>query len=1224
MKKSVLAAVVTFWVLCGMFVPAANGQAVFGSILGTVTDPSGAAVANAKVTVLDQRKGTAEHTTTNDSGNYSVTHLIPDIYTVQIEATGFKRLEFKDVTVLVDNSSKVDGQFQVGSTSEQVEVTAETPQLKTDRADVAIEYDEKMVENLPNLNRNFTNLELSSPGTQKLAWGHAATENPQGSQQIFVQGQHFSGTAYELDGTDNQDPILGIIVVNPNLDAVTETKFSVQGYDAEFGKAVAGIITAQTKSGSNQIHGSGFFFDRNDGFQARDPFTQQGKLPTSSWKQYGGAVGGPIIKNRLFFFGDFQATRQTNGITNQLTIPTALVQSTCNPATPPASGYCDLSEYLSAGIQGGGQAYDPSTGTTTGNGGTRTPFGPQVAAGCSNNCIPIGEISPQAGKILALFPKPQISGVHNNFLGSGSGPFSQNSFDTRIDYTLSPTLNVFGRYSLDYFKLSGTGTLGALGGPGSGLLGLSGSSITHNYSLATGFTKTLNPTLITDFRFGWFQYNPQTKKPDGGTPMNDFGIGSAPGGNLANTSDPKTAGLGAFQLGADSSTGNGGAPTNGGNGSVISSFGDGLGVARCNCPLTEKEDQFQFVNNWTKTKGNHIFKAGADIRYARNLRIPSDNNRTGEYNFSPEETSSGDSQAGGLDLASFLLGEVSGLARYVTNPALTNINNAAERQKRLFFYGQDSYRATTKLTLSYGLRWEIYTPESVLAKDYGGFANIVDNGGTGVIRVAGEGGYGLNGNVKNTLHAFAPRLGIAYQVTPKTVVRMGYGRSYDMGVFGSNFGHTVTQNLPVLVKQSIDASSNPLTPGANPNIIPLFTLAQGPIAPVFPAIPANGQITFKSLGGQDGGVHIRPIKQILPTLDAWNVTVQRQVTNTISAEVAYVANKGSHGFSGDGPNYDVNPLSMFGYNTIDPATGKDYTPSTRRPLCHEITTGANAGTCAGIPDDLGNYYGNDASSNYNSFYVKVDKRFNRGLQFISHFTYARANAYNGSLYATDHPIAYGPNDFVRRRVWVFTPLYELPFGKGKPFLGNASRGIDYLVGGWQISNNTNWSSGLPWTPTFGGDPNAVTPTNCGSEEDVGICRPNRGTGSFHVGAGSFNPITHQVPYFTPIPVIESNSTGPFVDPGKGHLGNVGYNSFRGPGGFYSDLSVVKNIPFGERFKGQFRMDAFNVFNHPVYAFSGNNGANACIDCQGGTNGQITDLESGTTMRALQFALRFSF
>jgi len=1228
MKRSALAAVSALTLLCGLWTTTASAQAVYGSILGTITDPSSAAVANAKVTVTDQRKGTSETTTTNDSGNYSVTHLIPDVYTVRIEGAGFKSIETKDVTVSADSGTNVNGQFQVGSATEQVEVTAETPQLKTDRADVSIEFDSRMVENLPILNRNFTSLELASPGTQKLSWGHAATENPQGSQQIFVQGQHFSGTGYELDGTDNQDPILGIIVINPNLDAVTETKFSTQGYDAEFGKAIAGIVTAQTKSGSNDIHGSGFWFRRTDATQAKDPFTQwdaipslgvkASPIPSGRWQQFGGSVGGPIIKNKLFFFGDYQATRQSNGVTNQLTVPTARVVSTCNPLTNGTSatpGFCDLSDYTSAaaGIVGGGQAYDPSTGTTTGNGGARTAFGP--GGNCTANCIPItrlelpdGSPSP-AAKILALFPAPTTSGVLNNFLASGPGPFKQDSFDTRIDYTASSTVNVFGRFSLDYFKLSGKGVFGPLEGPGSGLLGLSGSSITHNYSLATGFTKTISSTLLTDFRFGWFKYNPQTQKPDGGAPMTAFGIPNA------NTSDPKTAGLGSFLLGADPVTGESGTVNlGGGQGLSVSSFGDGLGVGRCNCPLTEREDQFQFVNNWTKTKGNHIIKFGADIRYARNLRIPSDNNRTGEYNFSPEETSN--QGAGGLDLASFLLGDVSSLSRYVTNPALTSINNAAERQKRLFFYGQDTYRFTPKLTLSYGLRWEIYTPESVLAKDYGGFANIVDNNGTGAIRVAGEGKYGLNGNIENTLHAFAPRFGIAYQFTPKTVVRMGYGRSYDMGVFGSNFGHTVTQNLPVLVKQNVDASNAVANSTASANYIPVFTLEQGPIAAPFPAIPSNGQITFPSLdqaglGFLVTGAHIRPIKQVLPTLDAWNLTVQRQVTNTISAEVAYVGNKGSHGFVGDGPNYDANQKSMFLFGVHDPLNPNPtggYPDSVRRPLCDPVLA---TDTCLRIGDSLGNYYGNDASTSYNAFEAKVDKRFSQGLQFIAHYTFSRSRAYNNTYYPDTPSFAYGPNDFTRNHVFVVTTVYELPFGKGKTYLGNSGRGMDYVVGGWQLSNTTNWSSGLPWTPTT---------NECGPEQDVGICRPNKGSGSFPTGPGSFDGATHTVQFFKPLPSLG----GPFTDAGSGNLGNVGYNSMRGPSGFYSDLSVVKNIPITERVKGQFRMDAFNVFNHPVYAFSGNNGANGCIDCQGGNNGKITDIEGGTTMRELQFALRLTF
>src|SRR6266478_4587514 len=286
------------------------GQAVYGSIIGTITDPQGAAVANAKVTVLDQRKGTSDTTTTNDSGNYSVTHLIPDVYTVRVESPGFKASEQKDVIVSADAAANVPLQFQVGGTSETVEVTAEAPQLKTDRADIATEFNAKQVQDIPNLNRNFTSLQLMAPGSQLMGWGHAATENPQQSQQIVTQGQHFSGTAFELDGTDNQDPILGIIVVNPNLDAVTEAKVALQNYDAEFGKAVSSVVTAQTKSGSNEIHGSGFLFRRSDAQLARNPFNQGPNqadpvthrlIPSSRWVQFGGTVGGAIIKDKLFY-----------------------------------------------------------------------------------------------------------------------------------------------------------------------------------------------------------------------------------------------------------------------------------------------------------------------------------------------------------------------------------------------------------------------------------------------------------------------------------------------------------------------------------------------------------------------------------------------------------------------------------------------------------------------------------------------------------------------------------------------------------------------------------------------------------------------------------------------------------------------------------------------------------------------------------------------------------
>jgi hypothetical protein len=237
------------------------------------------------------------------------------------------------------------------------------------------------------------------------------------------------------------------------------------------------------------------------------------------------------------------------------------------------------------------------------------------------------------------------------------------------------------------------------------------------------------------------------------------------------------------------------------------------------------------------------------------------------------------------------------------------------------------------------------------------------------------------------------------------------------------------------------------------------------------------------------------------------------------------------------------------------------------------------------------------------------------LQFLAHYTFSRAYNHDSNYYAIDHKISWGPVDFNRNHVFVVNTVYELPFGKGKTYMGDVSRGLDYLVGGWQITNTTNWSSGLPWTPSFSG---------CNSEQDVGICRPNKGSGDFHVGVGKLDVASKSISYFTPVADITENSGGPFSDPGAGNLGNVGRNSFHGPSGFYSDLSVSKSFSIGEHAKAKFVFDAFNVFNHPVYAFSANNGANNCIDCQGGNNGKITGLEGGTSMRGLQWGLRFNF
>ena len=1163
---------------------AAFAQAVYGSIIGTITDPQGAAVSGAKVTVTSMGKGTSETTTTNESGNYSVTHLVPGSYGVKVEAPGFKSFEAKNIQVSVDSAARVDGQFQVGAAAETVEVTAEAPQLKTDRADVATTFTEQQVEDLPIYNRNFTTLQLLSPGNQRMnGWNHAASENPQGSQQIITQGQHFAGTAFELDGTDNQDPILGIIVINPNLEAVTEVKITSQNYDAEFGKAIGAVVTSQTKSGSNDVHGSIFDFQRSNSNFAVNPFTQgvgTKGVPGGNWNQFGGSIGGPIKKDKIFFFGDYQGQRSHIGGTGQERIPTA------------AERVGDFSAFLPSGVL----IYDPCS-----SGGVFVPtcdVPPALRDAFPGNKIPAARLT-NPGSVAALkllngnnFPVgadvSTASPNSPNFFNAGTNVLNSDGFDVRPDAYVTQKLHVFGRYSFQQFTRSGPGLFGTLLGgkavPSDPSVGdFAGTSKVRNQSLASGFDYALNTNWLTDFRFGYFRYRVNVLPGGLGThPATDAGI---PGLNLDNFF---TSGMPYFGMRW---------PDNG-----LFAFGYALGFdseGHCNCPLTEQEHQYQFVNNWTHMKGNHQFKWGADIRHAYNLRVPSDAHRAGQLEFDNQLTEGGATATGGIGFAGYLLGLTSKFSRYVSVST-----NAYETQPRLFFYGKDTWRITPKLTLDYGLRWELFIPESASGTGKGGWIDLA----TGETRIAGQQGVNLRGNTSTDYKHFAPRLGIAYQATSKTVVRMGYGRSYDIGVFGSVFGHAITQNLPVLGSQQLNPTNNfnsvfDLATGP-PSFSPATALQNncnpitdpaGVVGGVYtpthePCVGPNGRLMYPdNVGG-----HIRPFNNRIPTVDAWNASVQHQITPSLSLTAAYVGNKGTHTFMADNPAYNINNPTVVGY-----APSGGIPQNLRKPFYSRY------GWTQGL-----DFLGNNADTNYNALQVSAEKRFTSGLSFNSSYTFQHANNHDPTYFNIDPKVMYGPSNDYRNQVFIFSEVYELPFGRGKKFASGVGRAADLIVGGWELSSSTNFSSGLPFSPSL---------SSCGPSSDTGPCRPNL-VGSVKDGPRSGNREAGGYWFQTTggVPLSTAGQTiGPWGQPALDTFGNVGRNRLRGPKLFNTDLSLFKNFSITERAKAQFQFQFFNVFNHVNLDLP-----SSCVDC--GNGGQITNIAYGTTMRQMTFGLKLSF
>jgi hypothetical protein len=835
-----LVLVVTVSALCLTANPV-FGQAVNGSLVGTVTDSTGAAIHRAKITILENSRGISRDSTTNESGNYSFPDLKPGRYSVTIQASGFKK-ETRPVDVIVDGTARVDMQLEPGSANEVVEVKDVPPLLQTDRADVSTKIESEQVVDMPlSVNRNFQSLLNLVPGTSPATFEHSQFFNAQSTLQTRVNGQPRLGNSYQIEGIDDDERTGLLQILIPPVEAINTVDVSTNDYDAELGRAIGAVTNAILKSGSNSFHGTAMEFLQNTAFNAHSYFNPV--LGHVAYNYFGGSLGGPIKKDKIFFYGDYFHASDHEANSNLVTIPFPQFY------TANANGFIDLSAGLKA--NGKGQIYDPATGDPN-TGAGRTPF--------AGNLIPMNRVAPVALALLRLLPAPNnnlgsVGAPSNNYAAALPFQKSADTFDIKIDWQLSTKDHLSGRFSDQKAHILQAPIFGTkAGGPAQGAF--EGNGTQNSFSTGLNYDRAFSSTFLIEARLGVAHYRNTANPSDYGS--NDASAIGIPGVNIS----PFTSGQVGIDLG--SFNGNPSSPT------PIIGYSASL-------PWIRGEANIDFVNHWTKIVGNHTFKFGADVRRIRDDLLQDQTfSPRGVVQFRENQTSvPGGATDFANDIASFLLD--------VPNQAGRDINTyfPAYRQWWFFTFAGDKWQVTPKLTLDLGLRWELYPPAK--PKNSGGFSNYDPT--TNSLVIAGIGNNPSNLGMQTQYHYFAPRTGFAYRITEKTVLHGGFGISYVP--FEDN---TYAYNYPVRANNSYQAL-NAFTPAVDTSGNPV-TFAGGFPAPAPVPIPANGIIPANTPQLRAQTYTVIPLNYKNPYVESWNLTVEQVLPRQFTLEVGYVANHG--------------------------------------------------------------------------------------------------------------------------------------------------------------------------------------------------------------------------------------------------------------------------------------------------------------------------------------------
>lgn len=1062
------------------------GQAVTASLVGAITDASGAVVVNAKVVLTETNTGVSRTSQTNESGNYSFPNLPPGVYSVSAEQTGFKRAARGGVDVPVNTTIRVDLTLQPGQITETVEVTAESPALQTDRVDIGRKIETVQLANLPvGYNRSFQSMLNLVPGATRSFAPHSEFFNSQGSLTSQVNGVSRLGNNVQFEGVDNNHRTGLLTVLIPPIEALQNVDIATANYEAELGRAGGAVTNIILKSGTNSIHGAAYHFHNNSHFIARETF--QPSKPVTTYNYFGANLGGPIIKNRTFIFGDYLRIADRRGDGFFILVPVA----------PYRAG-----DFSSQTVQ----IYDPLTGDrTTGVG--RTPF--------PNRTIPTNRISPIATKLLSFVPLPTGPGViTNNYAASTTRSKDQDSFDIKLDHQQTEKDRLSFRYSFQRPVVTDPGRFGIYGGGGKGFAAV-GTNRTQ--STALNYTRTLSPTFLMEARVGVGRYSNKAQNLDYGTAASEaVGIRGA---NL----DDWSSGLSSMN---------------------VSGYGNPLVGFANSIPWNRAETNIDFVNNWTKIKSNHTIKWGVDVRRLRDelLQTQDAGGPRGEFVFGNNQTalpaspgvtaSTVQAQVNGL--ASFLLDTPSNVQRDLA------VQFPAYRAWMVFSYLQDKWQVSQRLTIDLGLRHDFYPPATPRLK--GGFSNYDPSNNTLV--VAGYGDNPMNLGRKTYYTGFAPRVGVSYRLNPKTVVRAGYGISWipfpDNKYAWDNFPVKQTNSYP-----ATNAFGQSVTPAGQ-----FLSMNSGFPAPAPATVPDNGIINAGTpqLLSSTIASYI-PLDYREGYIQAWNFAVQRQLPRNWTVDVAYVANHTVRAPVA----YNLNASFLFGSGSA----GKPF------------FTKFNKNT------DI-NYRYAGFSNNYNSLQVKFDRRFSGGFLMTNAFTWAKAMGFSseaGGLWNyIQQDRSYARLDFDRTLNYTSSFVWELPFGKGKPWL-NSGVGR-WVIGGWQLNGVLSLMTGRPLT--FGTNAAANTPGSTFTPDQVGDVKITHEVAG-PTGANTWIDVTGCVPV-TSSCFLQNPPLGT-----SGRFGNAGRNSFSGPGLGNFDASIFRRFEITEQIKLEFRAEATNVTNTPAFA-----------------------------------------